>query len=208
MSTSEELQKLAASFHALRHTARSDEDILSWLQANTAFAPEVPACMLPYLVIKLNDDETYTGTAEKKDVLARYVAVDYKAVPPSGPEKGISLSDFVDLLSTKTFVVHNNQSRVHVERTIRLRLPALEWPYAAALAAWEVFSTDRPPSKEFCANVENTWEKVFPNKPWSFIQSGFVTGILPEDPTLFVEWACADSLTTNATLALPTNLNP
>lgn len=208
MITSEDEQNLVASFHALRHTARSDEDILSWLQSNTAFAPEVPECMIPYLVIKLNDDETYTGTAENKDVLARNVAVDYKAVPPNGPAKGISMSDFEDLLSTKTFVVHNNQSRVHVERTIRLRLPALEWPYAAALAAWEVLTTDRPPSKEFYGNIEKTWEKVFPTKPWSFVQSGFVTGILPDDPTLFVEWACSASPTSAVTQDLPTDLNP
>lgn len=201
-----ETQVMTESFARLRKTARSDDDIEKWMKEYANFLPNVPEILVPYLEIEIDYYDSYTALTDK-NVIARIIKVHYNAQLPQ--DKGVTLNDndFEKMLNTEVRLDHAEKHRFAVDRTLKLVLPAQDWPYAMAIAGLN-YLVEGGPDNAYRERHTKTWEEVFPDKPWAFVETIFKSGVLPEDEQAFIDWACQPTVKVAPNTNLPSELTP
>lgn len=199
---------ITESFNALKKSARSDEDVLKWFKEHAFCLPDVPEILIPYLVLSVNEDRTHTFMYSQSDKLIRRYTLEYTAQLPASQLRGKDADICAGLLAIHGTVDNKINPYLAVENHWALSLDLLEWPYAAALAGYDVITSLGLNNPQYEDKIRNMWETVFPDKPWNVVLSLYNADLTPDNELAFTQWACSDTIDAPIAIHLPEEYLP
>lgn len=173
------LTQTTASFNTLKQTARSHADLAAWLQDHPELFPSLPAAYYDQLCVTVDATELFIDTETRS--MSQQVEI-ICSVPDDDTD------DTVDPLAMVTsWDLSTQRQELLFTRNLTIELSALEWPYVAADALFEMASLDQLDNEDK-ATVSNILAMNFPGLSWKTFRSLVASDLAPTDIEPFAAW--------------------
>lgn len=189
---------LSDSFQELKRTARTSNDIATWLKSNLELFPDIPKDLNSKVHVEVSESSLgyYNSKPDKPVSMLAHLQIEVEVRGES------SVSEL--FLETIGYQPSIDAPTVFYKKSIGLPIPAHEWPFLMVDALWDLhMSADAATTHNKKEIYRSVVEQHYPSFSFSTYESLASTELLPDEYSEFVDWAFAQLLSPNASSELP-----